>query len=502
MVVCGNSTASSRAPAAEPAVLPTLPASTQPHSIIRVEANLLRFPLFALHTKGIRTLDGLRCSGRLQRDGQTMQYTFTATRNTSTLYPGPLARSAHLAFLSILTEAGTPTPLPLAWTWRDLCRRMGVVYGGGLIRQLKQAISSTAGLLIQSESALYSKTEGKRISTREDALHLYERVVFAGNSLPDGSEADQNYLWLSDWYRQNLDAFFTAPLDFALWKHLEGKSPIASRLYEFLLVNAYKDAPALALNYETLTQFLPIKPEKYLSSAQRQLGAGLQLLRANNILRRAEWRESKAGLAQIVFERGDRLTLPASAGNRLPQPADESPEVLAVEELRNQRPPEWYLVNDFYRDLSGNLLHRPTPKELAQAKDLIGQHGVAKAKQVVAQAVKLLKEQWPDAKTFGALVTYIPEALKACDANRRRQHKEKTDMENEQADRIIAARRGDQLSQLKSTWAGLDEAHRAVIRDHVLSKQPQSITKFPTLVERFCLEELARRQSGGFVQAV
>src|SRR5688500_4731775 len=63
-----------------------------PH-FVRAEANLLRLPLFALHTKGLKSLDGIECTGRITRDGQTHQFTFQATRNTATLYPGPLARA-------------------------------------------------------------------------------------------------------------------------------------------------------------------------------------------------------------------------------------------------------------------------------------------------------------------------------------------------------------------------------------------------------------------------
>ena len=51
-------------------------------------------PLEYLRTKGLKSLDGIECRGRITRDGKTHQFTFRATRNTATLYPGPLARSA------------------------------------------------------------------------------------------------------------------------------------------------------------------------------------------------------------------------------------------------------------------------------------------------------------------------------------------------------------------------------------------------------------------------
>ena len=41
-------------------------------------------PLFALHTKGLRTLDGIECRGKLTRDGVGHEFIYRATRNNST----------------------------------------------------------------------------------------------------------------------------------------------------------------------------------------------------------------------------------------------------------------------------------------------------------------------------------------------------------------------------------------------------------------------------------
>ena len=279
---------------------------------IRTEANLLRLPLFALHTKRLKTLDGIECHGRISRDGQTHQFLFRATRNTGTLYPGPLARSAHLAFLSIVTDQGLPLENPLTWSWRDLCRRMGIAYGGQMVHHLKDAITSTAGLLLQSEYALYSKPDAQPIRTFQDALHLYDRVIFIGGQLPDGTTADTNYLWFSDWYAKNLDAMFTAPLDYLLWRSLDEQSPISSRLYEFLLLNFYSGAPVLRINYETLAQLLPVRPKRFLSDARRQLEPPFRLLGDASVISELQWTETRNSLAQLHLYPGPRLNSPAA----------------------------------------------------------------------------------------------------------------------------------------------------------------------------------------------
>src|SRR5256714_12888375 len=104
-------------PPFDAATIPGAGGDRGPPRLVRAEANLLRLPLFALHTKGLKTLDGIECRGRITRDGQTHQFTFRATRNTATLYPGPLARAAHLAFLSLLTQKGVPIDNPITWSW-------------------------------------------------------------------------------------------------------------------------------------------------------------------------------------------------------------------------------------------------------------------------------------------------------------------------------------------------------------------------------------------------
>ncbi|MBA3311786.1 MAG: hypothetical protein M3552_18010 [Planctomycetota bacterium] len=124
---------------------------------VAAEANLLRLPLFALGTKGLKELDGFEFRGTIGSGGITRAFLLRTARNTATAYPGPLSRSAHLAFLAILTERGLPTMNPVTWTWRELCRRLGVSVSGRTVAHLKDAIEATAGLSIYSHDAFYSK---------------------------------------------------------------------------------------------------------------------------------------------------------------------------------------------------------------------------------------------------------------------------------------------------------------------------------------------------------
>lgn len=485
-------------------------------SFIKVEANLLRLPLFALHTKGLRTLDAIECRGKMSRGNVAHEFSFRAYRSTATHYPGPLSRSAHLAFLSLLTEQGLPLQNPIRWTWRDLCRRMRISCSGRTVERLKSAVNATAGLYILSTHALFSKPAGKRICTREEGLHLYDRVCFLGGELPDGGTADTNFLWLSDWYLSNLNALFTAPLDYDLWRGLEDRSAIASRLYEFLLLNFYSGAPTLRINYANLVQFLPVKPEAHPSQAKQQLGPALGLLTESGVIEGVHWTQSKDGLPQLVFQRGRRLapsltpsasstsgSLASRATERdLPALAfvdDDEASHVEVEEQRTIKPPEWTAVVEFYKAWSGKDHARPTRKELENARALIDQYGPSKLRALTALAVKRMKTKWPDAKTFGSLNRYLTEAAEEYDREQKRLEIDRQDQNRrrkvkDQAEQD-AERQAAFDAQWRPHWEALEPSDRDAIRQKVVGSN-LFLTRAPRILESLCYAELAAMRGG------
>jgi hypothetical protein len=464
---------------------------------IRAEANLLRLPLFALHTKGLRTLDGIQCRGETTRNDVRHEFSLITSRSTRTLYPGPLARRAHLAFLSLATERGFPLDNPINWSWYGLCDRMGITDSGRDIRQLKAAIKSTAALFIESHYALWSKPEKRLIHSREEGLRLYERYIFTGNELPDGSVADTNYLWLSDWYIDNLNHMFTAPLDYELWRRLEDGSSIASRLYEFLLINFYSGTPILRINYEKLVQFLPVKAERYRSDAKRQLEHAFALLTRLQILEKVVWTDSKAGLAQLHLYRGTNLT---SHKDRSQLPLafmdEDFDGSLEVSEIRTLNPPEWGIVTDFYRLWQGTSDAQPTKPELAQAKEIIDRYGQAKAKDLIRRLVKKLKERWPEAKAFGAIQRYLPEVSDEFDAAERRKHREQEeDLKRRREDERREAEDAERekfRAAWQPVWDRLSDEKKDSIRRSLAEKFRMKLP--PTLEADLCLARLAQEE--------
>jgi hypothetical protein len=387
----------------EPEVDLSAAADAIAQQVVRVEANFLRLPLFTLDNKHMRTMDGLRCEGTFKRGGKSFAFTFAVTRNTATYYPGPLARAAHFALLSIATDQGLPIRNPIVFTWRELCGRMGNQVSGKTVTELRQALTATKGLMIESRAALFSKAQDSPITTddKTKVINLYDELEFYGVPRADGSIADINAVHFSHWYLENLNALYSGPLDYALWRSLNETSLIASRLYEFLFLKFYGGRDFLRFNYPTLVQFIPVRTERYLSDARKQLDPAFALLTEARILAGVQWVQSKGGLPQILLHRGPLLA-PDGGGA---EPVEIGEEDFTLDRIEDVRLPEWQLVSAFH-EAWGNASFTPSKAELDLARDLVARHGVSAMQELLPRLVKRLKLKWSDAKSFVAISRY------------------------------------------------------------------------------------------------
>ena len=121
---------------------------TEERRILKAEATLLRIPIFALAVKGSASLDGFEFRYARKRGEDTVEVAIRTERDPQLPYPGPLPRRIHMACLSLVAERGFPFENPLTWTWRDLCRRMGLPNSGRRDGEFKRAIRATWGLKI------------------------------------------------------------------------------------------------------------------------------------------------------------------------------------------------------------------------------------------------------------------------------------------------------------------------------------------------------------------
>lgn len=460
--------------------------------IVRVEANFLRLPLFALDNKHMRTMDGIRCEGTFRRVAQEYAFSYAVTRNARTLYPGPLARSAHFAILSLATDRGFPVTNPIIFSWRELCARMGIQASGQIVAKLREALTATKGLMIESHSALFSKVEDRPISSEDRAqiIGLYDELEFYGAKRSDGSTVDVNAVWLSRWYLDNLNALYCGPLNYTLWRSLNDRSPIASRLYEFLSYKFCGTQNLLRFNYPTLVRFIPARTERYLSDAKKQLEPALALLIEAGVLQAVQWSSSKGGDPQLLLHRGP-LLVDMRTG---PSSYDVTEEDFVLSQVENIQLPEWEIVATFHR-LGGHENFRPSKGELETARTFLARFGQDQLKRMLPAVTKRMQMKFPDAKTFGGASRYIEEIaeeFRRKEASEKRMQQLNDTHKGQMNDAAEAARL---QAVLRTTWNNLSDQEREAIRSEVIANQPRGLTSFPTILERLCLLELSKRST-------
>jgi hypothetical protein len=303
---------------------------------------------------------------------------------------------------------------------------------------------------------------------------------------------DQSAVWLSHWYLENLNALYSGPLDYALWRSLNEKSLIASRLYEFLFLKFYGGQSLLRFNYPTLVKFIPARTERYLSDARKQLEPAFALLTEAGILKSVQWIQSRGGLPQILLHRGALLV---SAGANA-ETYDVGEEDFTLDRIEDVHLPEWQTVSVFHQAW-GNDNFRPTKAELDLARQMLADHGHAAVQDLLPRLVKRLKVKWPDAKNFCAISRYLPEVMQDLEREKHQAEREKQELAQQEEARRRTRQQAQDRAVLKALWETLSSTEQEEIRSTVLKGQPPALQKRPGLVERWCLAALASRQGLG-----
>ena len=168
-------------------------------------------------------------------------------------------------------------------------------------------------------------------------------------------------------------------------------------------------------------------------------------------------------------------------------------EDFVLDRIEDIQLPEWKLVASFHQAW-GNDSFTPSKAELNLAREVLTKHGQAAMQELLPKVVKRLKIRWPDAKSFGAISRYLPEVIQEWQREKRRIDQERQGEKQQQESRKQAMKNAQDRAVLRALWGSLPSSEQEAIRKHVLKGQPPALLKRPAIVERFCLEEFAKRQ--------
>ena len=444
------------------------PASPSDLRMVRSEVNFLTYPFFCLdnrwHTDRLkieyyRTLD--RGEGREEISWRVLAHQEYGL-------PGLFDWELHKAIEAIINERGFPVRNPIPFSLRELCRRMGISYAGSkTIAEIKAAFLRITSTMVESKRTFYSKPKKRWI---EDNFHLYDRVVYRGDDLPDSAvPADTNYLFLGSWYLENLNALYVSLLDPHYRRSLS--VALARRLYEILGVKFYglraPKAPGLRYAYSTVCALLPVTRHRYLSQAHRQLDAAHQELIGTGFLKRVEW-QTVAGTPPewyLHYVPGRHALQPAIAltsglGADAPLDAQEAGDA-AISSLASRARD---LVSHFRQGLAERPTRRPTAKDLQQAAALLHAQGEEQARAIVTYALQQAPQTSFQMQHFGAVLGYQDAALAELARQTQREQHHQEERQQRDAERQRLAQEREQEERAAAGLERLSDAQREAYR--------------------------------------
>jgi hypothetical protein len=355
-------------------------------SAIWVESVMAKLPLHTLSTQGKMQV----CIEKRDEGGE-VSLLWQVSPSAQFGEPRHLAyRLDTLVINRRIEEAGPPTPKVLRLgSLRAISRELGLTESGHNFNDIKQALSQNAGATIKAK-IFYKDREGTQ--RKLEAVFSRYSVIFTGDTLPGGAEADGVYVVMNDIYQGFLNHAPLRPLDF---NYLQQLSPSACRFYEVVSFRIYAALkygwPKVSMTYSEYCE----------ATGQRRLTTGTEVSKQMYKLHKPHL--DSGYLAKVEFEKTDGAqgepdwTIWYAPG---PRAKDEYVKFNAGREAasaaaavpqpsllpRGPTPAE-ELVTYFLIARYGRAQRRIAPKEIAMAEAMLKVHSLDAAKELLSDAL-------------------------------------------------------------------------------------------------------------------
>lgn len=276
---------------------------------VKVEKNLASLGFFTPSSKRLRNAQEKSFTMTTMADGQRLEVKGTIIPSAKYGLPITADQDKWIALCKILTDIlrkEGEVSNPIAFTSADILRLLHKHrHSGKNYREIEEWLDVLFSTTIFSEGVVYLANEKRRV---KDRFRVFERAVSFGKELPDGTRADKNYVWFSEWQLQNINANHLLPIDLEAYRAL--KNHISKALVPLLQVWLYatREEGVFEKRYDELCQILNIQRYRYPSLIKRTLGPSLDELKEFGYLEGWQLEETSDGdNYKIVFHHGEKF---------------------------------------------------------------------------------------------------------------------------------------------------------------------------------------------------
>lgn len=312
---------------------------TEPE-FVRMEKNIAAFGFFTPTSKRSKGTPPKIIKFSRIIDGNRAEAKVTIAGNILYGMPTTADQDKYLAFQKILErikKENGKIENPISFTSAELLQLLGHSDGGANFKEIEEWCDVMASTYIKSEGAVWIAGKKKFAS---DSFVIFQRVRRTGQELDDGTTADRNYIWLSDWYLENINAHYLLPIDFETYKQL--KNNIAKALIPLLQIWLYasRGQGVFEKRYDEICQILNIRQYSYPSKIKEKLSPSFNELIEQDYL--SNWEVAKTADKKdykIVFWHGkkfyqDRARRRLKAGKTVSQSSKKHGERSKDESIR------------------------------------------------------------------------------------------------------------------------------------------------------------------------
>lgn len=196
-------------------------------------------------------------------------------------------------------RSGEGVTNPVSFSSAAILRTLGLCDSGRNHLEVSEWLDLMASTTIISEGAVY--LSGARCWAR-DRFRVFERAVSRGQRFEDGSVAERNYVWLSDWQLENINNRYLLPIDLNVYQDLRTHIARALVLHLQVWLYASQRTHVFEKRYTDVCQLLSLRAYDHRSKIVEKLGPALEELATHGYL--ATWQ-----IARTADERTFKLVL-------------------------------------------------------------------------------------------------------------------------------------------------------------------------------------------------
>jgi hypothetical protein len=284
---------------------------------IRVEKNIAAFGFFTPSSKRVKNVPKV-IKFTQQFEGNKVEAQVKISGNVEYGMPITSDQDKYLAFQKLIDrvkqEKGR-VENPISFTTAELLSLLGTSKNGNRYKEVEEWLKVMNTTFIESEGAVWIAGKKRYAS---DSFVVFQRVRRTGQELEDGSLAEKNYVWLSDWYIENLNNYYLLPIDFETYKQL--KNHVAKALIPLLQVWLYasREVGRFEKKYSEICQTLNITQYKHLSLIKQKFSPSLDELVSHQYLE--SWEIEKTADKKdfkIIFNHGFKFYSDRAKAKRL-----------------------------------------------------------------------------------------------------------------------------------------------------------------------------------------